>query len=156
MSLSAQKKLAACHLALGRTNAETANALGISERQLYRWQEQSDFMAEVTAVEEQLRLKISQGIDESGDVVASAIVRSSRLLDKAVDVLENALQSDDVKLRDKLETIKILSGWHGLNSDFNVAVATLRRYGLALSKGHYGDWQLRDVSAIGGDDEPEE
>jgi hypothetical protein len=128
---------------MGRTNAETANVLGISERQLYRWQEQPDFMAEVATIEEHLRLKISQGIDESGDAVANAIIRSSRLLDQAVDVLEQTLEGDDTRLRDKLEVIKILSSWHGL--------VTLRRYGLLLSKGYGGDWQLKDLSTVEGD-----
>jgi len=94
MSLSAQKQLAACHLAMGRSSVDVAKYLNISERQLHRWKEQPDFMAEVTTIEEQLRLKISQGIDESGDAVANAIIRSSRLLDQAVDVLEQTLEGD--------------------------------------------------------------
>lgn len=149
MSVSAQQKLAATYLALGWTNAQIAQHIGISERQLYRWQEQSEFSEEVARIEGQLKEKIVQGIEQSGDAVASAIARSSKLLDRAVDVLEEALEDDDTRLRDKLEIVKILSSWHGLASDFNVAMTTLQRYGLELYQTHSHGWKVRDLNVIG-------
>jgi predicted transcriptional regulator len=143
MSLSPIQIRAAQLLARGLTQQEVATQVGISRRTISRWLSTEEFRnlsfglvgsSPKNEPEIQLKSHTDDGADYAiGDLVPMAIKT-------LVDILSNA----DTRVSDRLKAVSLVGEWAGLTSDFNVALASLRRYGLLLSESEDGTWILHN------------
>ena len=100
-NLKDQQMLALPHLLAGKTDAEVAETVGVARETINRWRNHdSDFMRE-------LRQSRQAQLD-------SHLTRISNANDKAVNVLEDLLDSDDeqVRLRAAMHLLKTVSLTH--------------------------------------------
>ncbi len=53
-----------------------------------------------------------------------------------------------LKLHDSVTAVRLLGEYLGLFSEFNMAIAALRKYGIYLIQNSDGSWQVEDVQRI--------
>jgi len=71
----------------------------------------------------------------------------SHLVPLAFRTLENILTDPDARKADKLKAATLIGQWGGLTTDFNVALTSLRRYGLVLYQSDDGGWTVKQLLA---------
>lgn len=127
-------------LAGGLTKQEVATQLGLSRRTITRW----------CATEEFRNLSFGLLNSTSPEKVKSEIPSChtddenqeddlNSLVPLAIKTLRDILSDPDSRKVDKLRAATLLGEWAGLTSDFNVAIANLRRYGLVMSESQHGE-----------------
>jgi len=85
------KKLKAINALLsGKTNKQTAQIVGVSERTIYRWLSDPSFQSELSEAERQM--------------IESATRQMSGLQEKAINVLEQLLESQNASPQIRLRT----------------------------------------------------
>jgi transcriptional regulator with XRE-family HTH domain len=132
-------------LARGLSQGETATQLGISRRTISRWLCKEEFrnlsfgLLNSTSPEKVKPEILSRHTDDENEQTDL-----NSLVPLAIKTLRDILSDQDSRKVDKLRAATLLGEWAGLTSDFNVALASLRRYGLLLSESEDGTWILHD------------
>jgi transcriptional regulator with XRE-family HTH domain len=149
MSLSPIQIRAAQLLARGLSQEETGKQVGVSRRTISRWLCKEEFKnlsfglvnssSSSTKNEAEIQ-STSQTNDESS-------CELSHLVPLAFRTLENILTDPDARKADKLKAATLIGQWGGLTTDFNVALTSLRRYGLVLYQSDDGGWTLKQLFA---------
>jgi len=147
MSLSPIQIRAAQLLARGLSQEETGKQVGVSRRTISRWLCKEEFKnlsfglvnssSSSTKNEAEIQ-STSQTNDESS-------CELSHLVPLAFRTLENILTDPDARKADKLKAATLIGQWGGLTTDFNVALTSLRRYGLVLCHSDDGGWTLKQL-----------
>jgi transcriptional regulator with XRE-family HTH domain len=149
MSLSPIQIRAAQLLARGLSQEETGKQVGVSRRTISRWLCKEEFKnlsfglvnssSSSTKNEAEIQ-STSQTNDESS-------CELSHLVPLAFMTLENILTDPDARKADKLKAATLIGQWGGLTTDFNVALTSLRRYGLVLYQSDDGGWTVKQLLA---------
>jgi transcriptional regulator with XRE-family HTH domain len=149
MSLSPIQIRAAQLLARGLSQEETGKQVGVSRRTISRWLCKEEFKnlsfglvnssSSSTKNEAEIQ-STSQTNDESS-------CELSHLVPLAFRTLENILTDPDARKADKLKAATLIGQWGGLTTDFNVALTSLRRYGLVLYQSDDGGWTVKQLLA---------
>lgn len=93
----------------GKTEAETAKAIGKSRTTISRWKKLPEFQEALSRTKDE--------INETRMQIASDIAsRMERLATKGMDALEAILDNPDTPTREKLEAIAIAGRWTGLEN----------------------------------------
>ena len=146
--MTPQQKQAVISLSQGMPAKEVADALGLSLRTLQRWKTQPQFKAEMQRLERESGMVIATQVVENVDINCQFVDAASRalsLMSRAVDVMEATLNNPDARVSDRLKVVQLLGKWNGFELDFNVALASLRRYGLILRRGEDGKWEVVEL-----------
>jgi transcriptional regulator with XRE-family HTH domain len=149
MSLSPIQIRAAQLLARGLSQEETGKQVGVSRRTISRWLCKEEFKnlsfglvnssSSSTKNEAEIQ-STSQTNDESS-------CELSHLVPLAFRTLQNILTDPDARKADKLKAATLIGQWGGLTTDFNVALTSLRRYGLVLYQSDDGGWTVKQLLA---------
>jgi transcriptional regulator with XRE-family HTH domain len=132
-------------LARGLSQGETATQLGISRRTISRWLCKEEFRnlsfgllnsVSPEKVKPEILSRHTDDENEHSDL--------NSLVPLAIKTLRDILIDQDSRKVDKLRAATLLGEWAGLTSDFNVALASLRRYGLVLCESDDGCWTVYD------------
>ncbi len=145
MNFSPIQIQAARLLAAGQTQEEVGKQVGVSRRTISRWLATEQFknlsfgLLNSTSPEKVKPEILSRHTDDENqeDDLNS-------LVPLALKTLRDILSDPDSRKVDKLRAATLLGEWAGLTSDFNVALASLRRYGLVLRESDDGNWILLD------------
>ena len=87
-----KKSKAIVALLSGKTNSQAAQSAGVTERTIYRWLSDPSFRSELSEAERQM--------------IESATRQMSSLQEKAINVLDQLLESQDVSPQIRLSTAK--------------------------------------------------
>ena len=87
-----KKSKALVALLSGKTNSQAAQSAGVTERTIYRWLSDPSFRSELSEAERQM--------------IESATRQMSSLQKKAINVLDQLLESQDVSPQIRLSTAK--------------------------------------------------
>ena len=85
-----KKSKAIVALLSGKTNSQAAQSAGVTERTIYRWLSEQSFQTELREAERQM--------------IESATRQMSSLQEKAINILEQLLESQDVSPHTRLST----------------------------------------------------
>ena len=89
---TSKKSRAIVALLSGKTNSQAAQSAGVTERTIYRWLSDPSFRSELSEAERQM--------------IESATRQMSSLQEKAINVLDQLLESQDVSPQIRLSTAK--------------------------------------------------
>ena len=89
---TSKKSKAIVALLSGKTNSQAAQSAGVTERTIYRWLSDPSFRSELSEAERQM--------------IESATRQMSSLQEKAINVLDQLLESQDVSPQIRLSTAK--------------------------------------------------
>jgi transcriptional regulator with XRE-family HTH domain len=142
--LSQSQRQAASAIARGLSLKEIADSLGIAVRTLQRWRDSPEFAAQVEEFERKITDEVNQAVQTEANETAIAATRVPGLLNKALNRIEEILDSSDSRPTDVLRACQLIGKWGGLESDFNLSLTTLRKYGLTLYRDEAGVWQVED------------
>jgi hypothetical protein len=140
--MSQKQNEAAILIARGLPLTEIAQALSIHVRTIQRWQLKEAFRADVRRFQVAINDQVGSIIPE-GQLQPTAS-KLACLVDKAMRRVESILDSEDSRNADILKAALLIGRWSGLETDFNVAVACLRKYGLVLSQDAEGAWAIKE------------
>lgn len=145
MNFSPIQIQAARLLAAGQTQEEVGKQVGVSRRTISRWLATEQFKnLSFGLVNSSSPAKIQPEIESAHQTNNEANYALGDLVPLAIKTLRDILIDPDSRKVDKLRAATLLGEWAGLTSDFNVALASLRRYGLVLCESDDGGWILLD------------
>lgn len=132
MSLSPQQIKAAELLSQGRSQVDVATALGVNRKTIQRWLQKEDFKnLSFGLVNRSARLQDTPK-PQSEKNLPCADLTPLDLIPDALVAVRDILQDPDSRNSDKLKAATLIGEWGGLTTDFNLALTSLRRYGLVL------------------------
>lgn len=145
MSLSPIQIRAARLLAAGHTQEEVGKQVGVSRRTVSRWLTTPEFKnLSFGLVNSSPPAKIQPEIQSTSQRDDEADYELGDLVPLAVKTLADILTDPDARKTDKLKAVSLVGEWAGFTSDFNIALACLRRYGFVLAQSEDGAWILHD------------
>jgi transcriptional regulator with XRE-family HTH domain len=144
MSLSPQQIRAAELLAQGKSQQDVATSMGVNRKTIQRWLQKEDFKnLSFGLVNRSPRLQDTPKPQSEKNLPCTNLTPQD-LIQEALIAVRDILQNPDSRNSDKLKAATLLGSWAGLTSDFNVALTSLRRYGLVLCESDDGSWILHD------------
>ena len=131
-------------LASGLTQEEVGKRVGVSRRTIVRWlgiQEFKNLSFGLVSLNPPEKGKVEIPLEKTETQTNYAL---SDLVPMAIKTLVDILVDPEARRVDKLKAVSLVGEWAGLTSDFNVALACLRRYGLLICESENGSWILQD------------
>ena len=145
MSLSPQQIRAAELLSQGNSQQDVATSLGVNRKTIQRWLQKADFKnLSFGLLNRSARLQDTPK-PQSEKNLPCADLTAQDLIPDALVAVRDILQNPDSRNSDKLRAATLIGEWGGLTTDFNVALTSLRRYGLVLCQSDDGDWTVKQL-----------
>ena len=145
MTLSPQQIRAAELLAQGNSQQDVATSLGVNRETIHRWLQREDFKnLSFGLLNRSARLQDTPK-PQSQKNLPGADLTPQDLIPDALLAVRDILQNPDSRNSDKLKAATLIGQWGGLTTDLNVALTSLRRYGLVLCHSDDGGWTLKQL-----------
>jgi transposase-like protein len=131
-------------LAEGRSTAEIAKRLGVSQRTVQRWVKIDGTNPVKEVLDEVVKSVACSVRADIGSELRSQALQLLRLSGKSLDCLEEILESTETKPADKLKACQIVGDWVGFQSRADLLSHTLEKYGLEVAITPEGDRTLQE------------
>ncbi|HEY9829499.1 MAG TPA: helix-turn-helix domain-containing protein [Stenomitos sp.] len=145
MDSTKQKGLAM--LAKGMATSEIAKILRVSQRTVQRWATSEGVGNPVIDVCEQVVTRVAIKVEAAvGDELKAQALKLLRLSGKALDCIEEILDSTDTRTADKLKACEIIGDWSGFEgiSRGDLLSNVLTKHGLEIAVTPQGEKTLQE------------